>query len=346
MMNFRYFYLSLLTALLMLIPQEAWMSYQIAASFESELFSAHYNSHRRIKYHSQEQAEESIKGSKDYFQNLVKTNEKKIVALLKNQDFVSDKKIDNDNKYQINYAGDLREAKFPATLGISFRVGSSGKEYTLIFYAKSKPTIKNINQLRRDFANILFPPLSDEEKKRRRDDRPEVLKFIENVYPVLDPQDADRAIIYYDNWSDFHLKGEALWVSAGGRVVLKTLGRSGDKALEKSYFYELNFEELQNLKEEYVRYRFSQEDIKDRTGVPDEVRVKLHYFEDLDEKVYKLEFWDGDQDKQSGGIKDFIDAISVIRGLILKNIPTSTIERTQNSKTKDFWPKNIGKEVK
>lgn len=149
----------------------------------------------------------------------------------------------------------------------------------------------------------------------------------------------NKDILFYKNISPFHQEGEALWLRADGQLIVRDLTREVKVIVEKIYKIKLSDEQMKKYDNLIKKKSYENITIKDRQGVPEEVRVHLSFISD--DKSIKLEFWEGDLMKQDEKLKKLVDKVKSLSKIAMKTHPISSKEFPIRTSVPDFWPSEM-----
>ena len=138
-------------------------------------------------------------------------------------------------------------------------------------------------------------------------------------------------LAFYDNRSAFHLDGSAFWLGMNGRVIAYRFQRTDDGSVIKQIFdLQLPPSELEAAKGKLKAIEGKSVTIKERQGIPDEVRVRYGYQKSTGEFI-QFELWDRDQSKQPIETQRVINIISELSRSIFAKEPFKTRTLTTDS---------------
>ena len=146
-------------------------------------------------------------------------------------------------------------------------------------------------------------------------------------------------ILFYKNISPFHQEGEALWLRADGQLIFRDLTREVKVIVEKIYQVKLSDEQMKKYDNLIKKKSYKNITIKDRQGVPEEVRAHLSFISN--DKSLKFEFWEGDLMKQDERLKELVDDVKSLSKIAMKTRPISSKAFPIRTSIPDFWPSEM-----
>jgi hypothetical protein len=87
----------------------------------------------------------------------------------------------------------------------------------------------------------------------------------------------ETLLLLFLNFSSFHGNGQAVWLGEKGAFAVQLAGQGSRPKQSCVYEHRLAPERLRAVKAQLDGLSLTQSRIKDRTGIPDEVRVTLGY---------------------------------------------------------------------
>jgi len=139
--------------------------------------------------------------------------------------------------------------------------------------------------------------------------------------------------------AEFHGDGEAVWLGERGTVVVQ-LARRPSRPEESCVFeWRLPQARLEELRARLAGLSLAQEKIKDRPGIPDEVRVTYGY-RDGEGRWTRLQLWEAEQGANQAALAPLPE---IVRGLVAdcENRKPSSCQPLKRGQVRLHWPAQL-----
>jgi hypothetical protein len=124
----------------------------------------------------------------------------------------------------------------------------------------------------------------------------------------MPPVAPEVLLLLFLNFSEFHGDGEAVWLGERGTVVVQLAGRASRPKESCVFEWRLPPAGLEKLRARLAGLALTQEKLKDRPGIPDEVRVTYAY-RDGEGRWTRLQLWEQDQGANQAALAPLPDIV-------------------------------------